>query len=233
MSGLFKAQDSVFTLGDEEIEDLDPADFTLVEKGRNKAPAATSHSAIDKGQEDISQPVSSAAGATQGPLNGIKTTLQVLSDATGHNAIKEAEPGEDTMEPSTTINSATDQQKQIEARHPDSATAEEAGPVPAPQSAATEDTGSKSQNGSAQIAQGTVSEEHASEDEGQHLDEDEEQRIAEVRPQSPALSLHYIVLHRHDSCTGPIFAYKRIFAFISIHSQLYRRTMQSRRSRVI
>ena len=53
--------------------------------------------------------------------------------------------------------------------------------MPAPQSAATEGAGSKSQNGSAQIAQGTISEEAAAEDEGQHLDEDEEQRIAEVR----------------------------------------------------
>ena len=97
MSGLFKVQDPVFTLGDEDPEDLDPADFTPVEKGMNKAPAATSQSAIDKEQEDASLPVSSAAGATQGSLNGLNSTLQVLSDATGQDAIKEAKSGEDTM----------------------------------------------------------------------------------------------------------------------------------------
>ena len=184
MSGLFRpaAQDSVFTLGDEDIEEIDLGHEGASGKGTN---APSIMLAADEQKDDASLPVSSTAGATQGLKSGsngaeisasegakdVHTKGPGAAEKTEHSA---AATGIDTSGNGKTLNaalasqSATSQQQHFQDRNGASVAAEE---QRAFHLAAKEDA---QQNGSA--AHTSI----PAVDEGRHLNEDEEQKIAEV-----------------------------------------------------
>ncbi|CAL5219363.1 g1182 [Coccomyxa viridis] len=143
MSGLFKppAQESVFTLGDEDIADTDVVNLTSYNKALPKA--VVPQPAPHKDVEGAALPVSSVAGATQGPLNGSSAMPPVdevtLSSQKGANVPQQAHQSDP----------------------------------------ASGDVGSEAQKGSEQPVNGTLTTQAVASDAGRHLDEDEEQRIAE------------------------------------------------------
>ena len=195
MSGLFKppAQESVFTLGDEDIADTDPVDITSYNKPLPKAavPQPATH-------KDAALPVSSVAGATQGPLNGSSVMPPVdeidLNSGKGADAphqTHQSDPasgtssyGQDVMS-NAALQSASDHTKRSEHQLFTSVTNHKGGPSHTPQIYEAGGLGSRAQKGSEQPVNGTLTNEAAGRDEGRHLDEDEEQRIAEVGCQLP------------------------------------------------
>ena len=191
MSGLFKptAQDTVFTLGDEDLEEENQSFAAVTEKGNSRPSVG--------GAKDIaSLPVSSAAGAKQGALTDgsepAHTSLQSAkaSSAEEHAAANVA--GQNSLLPGTASDSqagaalpdtsvSSHQQK-----YQNSAAAlksrKERTPAPASQPAAAQHLSSTAQNGSAQPAQEAKHADSATEEEGgRHLEEDEEQKFAEVK----------------------------------------------------
>ena len=194
MAGLFKppAQESAFTLGDEDIADVTPVE--VISYGNSAASVASPQSAPQKRIQDAALPVSSAAGATRGPLNGSTGTAPVVrhgvSNVKGADAMRQAhlsEPasgasssGPDIMSKAA-IQSAEDHKKQSEEQHPPSHRGHETGTLsPSHTFDTKEETDSNAQQGSAQPVNGTLSNQAVATEEGQHLDEGEEQRLAQV-----------------------------------------------------
>lgn len=208
MSGLFRpaAQESVFTLGDEGIEEIDLGHETASGKGAN---APSIMPTADEQKRDASLPVSSTAGATQGPMSGSHSAAISASEgaeevqnkglgAAGTTEHTAAATGINTSGIGETSNaalpsqSATDQQQHFQDRNGASVAAEE---QRAFHPAAKEDA---HQNGSA--AHTSI----PAVDEGRHLNEDEEQKIADVSSSVPVqpprhglLALSDIVIVAH------------------------------------
>ncbi len=190
MSGLFKppAQESVFTLGDEDIVDTDPVDIGSYKKAPPKAavPQPATH-------KDAALPLSSVAGATQGPLNGSSAIPPVdeinLSKEKGADAPQQTHQsnpasgtssnGQDVMS-SAAVQSTSDHKKQSEDQVPASVMDPKLASLHTPQTYEAGDVGSKAHKGSEQPVNGTLTNQAAATDGSRHLDEDEEQRVAEV-----------------------------------------------------
>ena len=193
MSGLFKppAQDPVFTLGDEDIGDLDPV--VILPHNTGSIKAAALQSASQRSSQSAALPVSSAAGATQGPLNGSSLAAPIVrqdvSTAKGVDATSQAHQIESvpaTSSPGPTImsNAATqiaqDHRTYSEDDLSTPASIHVTEPLRLPQSSEYKHVGSKVHNGSAQPVQGTLPNEDVATDDVRHLNEDEEQRLAKV-----------------------------------------------------
>ena len=198
MSGLFKppAQESVFTLGDEDIADTDVVNLTSYNKALPKA--VVPQPAPHKDVEGAALPVSSVAGATQGPLNGSSAMPPVdevtLSSQKGANVPQQAHQsdpasgtssqGQDVMS-NAAVQSTSDQKKQSDHQLPTSGTGYKGSSLHTPQTSEAGDVGSEAQKGSEQPVNGTLTTQAVASDAGRHLDEDEEQRIAEVSSHGP------------------------------------------------
>ena len=216
MSGLFRpaAQESVFTLGDEGIEEIDLGHETASGKGAN---APSIMPTADEQKDDASLPVSSTAGATQGPMGGSNSAA--ISASEGAEELQTKGPGAagktEHSAAATSINTsgigeisnaalpsqpATDQQQHFQDRH---GALVAAGEQRAFRPVAKEDA---HQNGSA--AHTSI----PAVDEGRHLNEDEEQKIAEVSnsghvqpPRHGLLAPSYILdaAHHVPACASP------------------------------
>ena len=194
MSGLFKspAQDPVFTLGDEDIGDLDPV--VIFPNSNTAMKAAMPQSAPQRSSQGAALPVSSAAGAAQGPLNGSSGTAPVLrqniDNAKGDGPMSHvhqseapsatSSSGPDVMSDAA-IQSAKDPEKHGEHHLSSPAASHKTEPLHLPQSLEPMEIRSKDQSGSAPPVEGTLPDQDVANDETRHLDEDEEQRLAEVR----------------------------------------------------
>ena len=216
MSGLFRpaAQEFVFTLADEDIEEINLGHERASGKG---ADAPSIMPTADEQKDDASLPVSSTAGATQGPMSGSNSAA--ISASEGAEEVQTKGPGAagktehsaaatgintsgigDTSSAALPSQPATDQQQHFQDRNGASVAAEE---QRAFRPAAKEDA---HQNGSA--AHTSV----PAVDEGRHLNEDEEQKIAEVSsfvpvqaPRHGLLALPDIVIAAHHvpACASP------------------------------
>ena len=214
MSGLFKppAQESVFTLGDEDIEYVDPDNDSSSVRGVNEA--ATAQSSSQRKSQATPLPVSSVAEATQVPLKGSNGTAPAVrhdtSSAKGVDTRWRAQDSEIHSDISSSgpdvifsaVNqSAHGQKKQSEHLYPTSATAEGAALRHAPQTSEKGHPVSSVQNGSARPVEGAIPDQSVAAAEIRHLDEDEEQRIAEVR-QWRCASTGQALMPSHLLCPG-------------------------------